>query len=60
MRTFNEIKSDFKSKCFGDDQVTNHIEADELLCEVALNVNLSEEERNSLVDLYNGVGKWFA
>ena len=57
---FNSLKERLNSCLANDDQESAHINADDILEEIALNTNLTAIERVSLVEIYQKVAKWYA
>lgn len=60
VETFQVYKRMLQEQLDNGDQEDAHIEADRVLCQIALNTELTREERHILVSMYNQVEKWFA
>lgn len=59
MEEFNKLKLKLE-KCSKDqDEERRHINADEILTKIALNTELSLEERKELVKIYNKIWKYY-
>lgn len=59
-KTFEEFKTEMTGCIDNSDTEMAHLDADELLTEIALSVSLKKVQREELVKLYKEVKKWYA
>ena len=60
MENFENYKKELHYAADNMDTESAHCEADGILCQIALNTELTKEQRRELVDIYLSIGKWYA
>lgn len=58
--SFEELKSGLQECINCDDAEIAHSEGDDILCEIALNCELTREQRIELIMLWKQIHKWYA
>jgi len=59
-RTYEEILSDMRACVENTDTEIAHINADNILKELALRVDLTTQERYKVIQMWESVSKWYA